>query len=280
MVVEDRKPVCGKNVGLVHRIVRDDGVVVIAPNRTVVVCKLRLGPMDEIRRGSDLHDLALSVQAGDPTLHGRQNGLAGHDVQFFRDTVYHPGMPGIGQDRRFLSQVSRLAKGAVIVLHKISHGAVGTLAAAGDVSIAALPNLLRRLPAKVHGQDVVQQINILALRLDEHTEVTGAKPDPVSLLADHIPGAGVIAMGKGHLLGRQHPPIEDPVLTLIVGVHQTHMAEIRVESWGFTGSEGIVGAALAVPAGLIVEPAEKPMGIGAIYFTQALIMSRISSIFF
>ena len=46
-------------------------------------------------------------------------------------------------------------------------------------------------------------------------------------------------------------------------MHQANVSEVRVGSRCVAGAKGIVGASLTVPAGLVVEPAEKSVGVRA-----------------
>ena len=59
------------------------------------------------------------------------------------------------------------------------------------------------------------------------------------------------------------PAVEGPVPAFVIRVHEPHVPEIGIQFRFLAGAEGVVRRSFAVPAAFVVEPAEKPMGVGA-----------------
>jgi hypothetical protein len=115
----------------------------------------------------------------------------------------------------------------------------------------------------IHGKDVVEQINVISLGLYVHTEISAAKANNISLLADDVLSVGNVARGKGDLLAGQDPSIENPRFSLVVGVHQPDVTKIGIIFGLFAGAKGIVSGTLAVPPAFVMEPTKKAVGVGA-----------------
>ena len=167
-------------------------------------------------------------------------------------------MPNIGNKDGFLTQITGFAERAIVVFYKVTHNAIGALTGSGHIAVAAEPYLA----LGVHTDDIVEQINVLALRLYENGKVACTNGNFTLFLGNHTVIVGVKVFGKTHIFSRHHPAVEGPVFAFVVGVHQADVTEIGVELGMAANAKSIITGTLAVPSTFVMEEGKETMGDG------------------
>ena len=220
VIGQEREWIPGQDERLSGFVIRHDGIVVIAPWFSILIHDFRLAPMDQIFRDSDLDRTILFIHIRNFVFLNGYDRLGGHEIQLFRFTVNHAGMPSILQDHGFPAEDARFAETAVIVFDEIAHQPVSPFAAPGSIDIAPLPGLGTAGFMQGQCQNIVEDINVIFIGRDENTEIATAKPDQSGgVLTDGIARTGIVKIGERDLIAGQDPAVKRPVPKSISGCY-------------------------------------------------------------
>ena len=198
MVGQEGNIVGGGNMGLGNAVIVDSRHIVVTEGLALVLHIDRLRPVHQILRETQLGHILHVLDTGGT---GRNHLAGSHHVLFLVFQPQDTGVPCVIEELGFLTEVTGLAECAVIVLDEVTHDAIGAFPGAGNVDVAAIPHG----NGHIRTNDIIEQVDVVAIRLHEDGEVATAQTDDTFRLALDIDAIGIESLGETDLFRRQNP---------------------------------------------------------------------------
>ena len=169
-----------------------------------------LAPMDHVVALAHLHH---GIDHSAVRLRTDEGG--GHEEFPVVLQINDPRVPARENDRGLLAEIARLAERPVVELDEVAHHAVRALSRTRNVDVAVGPTA----PLGVCLDDVVVEVDVVAVGLDVDREVTASEGDISHRLSLQPVALGGERLGEGYRFGGEDPTVKDPVASFVIGMH-------------------------------------------------------------